>query len=254
MNERAFARISPRDPIDTGRPSERRVDVWGCALRADADEIAAWYDELSGEERQRAARFVQTHDRDRHVIAHGILRHVLARYCGTAPRELGFVQSAHGKPAVVSSGSAPRIGFNLSHAGDAALIAVAENVEVGVDLERERDNIDVAGIAARFFDERERAAIADAADPVRAFFRHWVAKEAVLKAHGSGFALPLDAFAILFESPDAASVVAPSLPDVERSRWRIHMLRVPLGWQAAVCVPQGFSVHVRTPAACKPIE
>ncbi|HLX29677.1 MAG TPA: 4'-phosphopantetheinyl transferase superfamily protein [Casimicrobiaceae bacterium] len=254
MNELAFARISPRDPIDTERAIDRRVDVWGCALRADADEIAAWHDELSVEERQRATRFVRGHDRDRHVIAHGILRHVLARYRAVAPRELRFVQSPHGKPALVSSGSAPRIGFNLSHAGDAALIAIAENVEVGVDLERERGDIDAAGIAARFFDEGERAAIADAADPVRAFFRHWVAKEAVLKAHGSGFALPLDGFAILFESDDAASVVAPSLPDVQRSRWRIHMLKVPLGWQAAVCVPQGFRVHVRTPALGERIE
>lgn len=254
MNELAFARISARDPIDTERASDRSVDVWGCALRGDADEIDAWHDELSVEERQRAARFVRTHDRDRHVIAHGILRHVLARYCGAAPRELRFVQSAHGKPALVSSGSAPRIGFNLSHAGDAALIAVGEDIDVGVDLERERDDIDVAGIAARFFDERERAAIADAADPVRAFFRHWVAKEAVLKAHGSGFALPLDAFAILFENGDAACVVAPSLPDVEHSRWRIHMLQVPRGWQAAVCVPQGFRVHVRTPAVGERIE
>jgi 4'-phosphopantetheinyl transferase len=248
VNELAFARISPRDPIDTKRAGELHVDLWACALHANADEIEAWHDDLSIDERQRAARFVRPHDCDRHVIAHGILRQVLARYRGVPPRELRFVASPHGKPALVSDGSPPRIGFNLSHAGDAALIAIAENVDVGVDLERERDNLDVAGIAERFFHGRERVAVVEATDPVRAFFRHWVAKEAVLKAHGSGFALPLEAFAIHFESDDAASVVAPSLPDLERSRWRIHMLAVPCGWQAAVCVPQGFSVRVRTPA------
>ncbi|HJU21037.1 MAG TPA: 4'-phosphopantetheinyl transferase superfamily protein [Casimicrobiaceae bacterium] len=252
MNELAFARISPRDAIDTKRSGDLHVDVWACTLRGHADEIEAWHDDLSIEERERAARFVRPHDRDRHVIAHGILRHVLARYRGVAPRELRFAHASHGKPALVSGGSGPRIGFNLSHAGDAALIAIAENVEVGVDLERERDNLDVAGIAGRFFHGRERVAILEAANPARAFFRHWVAKEAVLKAHGSGFALALDAFAIDFEGEDAASVVAPSLPDLERSHWRIHMLRVPRGWQAAVCVPQGFSIRVRTPAVGAP--
>lgn len=252
MNELAFARISPGDPIDARRAGDLRVDVWGCALRADGDEIEAWHDHLSAEERQRAARFVRRRDRDRHVVAHGILRQVLARYRDLSPRELQFVQSPHGKPALVSSAPKPRIGFNLSHSGDAALIAVAEDADVGVDLERERDDVDVRGIAARFFTERERAVIADAADPVRAFFRHWVAKEGVLKAHGSGFALPLDAFAVDFESDDAASVVAPSLPDLEHRGWRIHMLRAPRGWQAAICVPQGFTVHVCTPAIAAP--
>src|SRR5204863_5873603 len=128
-------------------------------------------------------------------------------YCAVAPDQLRFTRSSEGKPMLESLASTAKpIRFNLAHSANAALVAVSGSAEVGVDLECTRDDVDTDGLADRYFTGYEREMLATEAPEKRAaaFFRFWVAKEAVLKARGSGLTTPLDAFSVHF-APDGES-------------------------------------------------
>jgi 4'-phosphopantetheinyl transferase len=107
--------------------------------------------------------------------AHGSLRAILARY--TSAR-LEFALREKGKPYLPLS---PEVRFNLSHSHEMALVAVALDAEVGVDVEKLRPIPQFAAIADRFFPPGEEPPT-DEAD----FFRRWTRVEAVLKARGVG--------------------------------------------------------------------
>ena len=84
------------------------------------------------EETERAARFATPALGRRYLNAHAALRAILGSVT-TAPLE--FALHEKGKPYLAP---APEIRFNLSHSREMALVAVALEVEVGVDIERVR--------------------------------------------------------------------------------------------------------------------
>ena len=158
-------------------------------------EPSAAEEELLDEgERGRARRFVRAMDRRRFVLAHAALRLFLARCLGIEPVRVLYENEDHGKPRLVS-GLAP-LQFNLSHSGEMALVAVARDRSVGVDLEHVRDVRDLLRIADAHFStvEREELRSLPQADRQAAFFRCWTRKEAVIKASGEGLARELDSF------------------------------------------------------------
>jgi len=71
--------------------------------------------------------------------------------------------------------------FSLSRSQGVALIAVALEVDAGVDVERLRPIPEYAAIAERFFPPSEREDLDE-----RDFFRRWTRIEAKLKARGVG--------------------------------------------------------------------
>src|SRR3954464_14756730 len=89
------------------------VHIWRASL--DQPQILADFEALlAPDERQRAARLRLKKDRDRFVIARGVLRILLGRYLHRNPADLAFSYSLHGKPFldITSSGD---LRFNLSH-------------------------------------------------------------------------------------------------------------------------------------------
>jgi 4'-phosphopantetheinyl transferase len=127
------------------------------------------------DEIERAARFATPALRRRYLHAHAALRSIL-RSVTTAPME--FALHEKGKPYLAL---APEIRFNLSHSREMALVAVALEIEVGVDIERVRALPEYAEIARRYFPP---AGVLPTG--VRDFFRHWTRYEALLKAYGAG--------------------------------------------------------------------
>jgi 4'-phosphopantetheinyl transferase len=103
------------------------------------------------------------------------MRDILSHFTG-APLE--FALQEHGKPYLPLS---PQVRFNLSHSHEMALVAVALDREVGVDIERFRPLPQFQRLADRFFPPSEPRPV-DEVD----FFRHWTRVEAVLKARGVG--------------------------------------------------------------------
>lgn len=202
---------------------------------------------LSEEERGRARRFVQEHHRRRFVAAHAALRRILAGYTARHARELSFTAGPNGKPALADGAarsSVPRLEFNLSHSADLALVAVAWERPVGVDLEQWERDMDHLELAERFFSPREREALralaASADDLVRGFFAAWSRKEAYLKASGHGVTHGLHHFDVTLAPHEPARLVADRRDEQALERWRMVTLPPAPEFSGALVVAAPF--------------
>ena len=116
------------------------VDIWTFPLTRDCPT------HLSEDEVARANRFRFEEDRVRWTRARSSLRMILSRYAGDDPGSLCFGYGKHGKPHLLP---VTQVEFNLSHAGDWAIVAVTRMVPVGVDIERIRKDVDMAPLLRR---------------------------------------------------------------------------------------------------------
>lgn len=151
-------------------------------LVAVATDAADWAGRLSAEARARAARFTDPKARARAEASEWF------KACWL-PRELGLERvewktGTHGKPRLARAAS--EWGFNLSHAGDYVVAALAKGSAIGVDLESMARKTDMEALGERVFSESERELVR--AGGRDAFFALWSQKEALLKAMGCGWA------------------------------------------------------------------
>lgn len=187
---------------------------------------------LSKAERARAAAFRFDHLRERYVAAHCALRRSLARRVGTHARDLVFVDSAHGRPSLAERPAG--LDFNLSHSAGIALIAIARDARIGVDLEAMRRIDDRMTLAARFFSSGETAALraSPAHEADAAFLRCWTRKEAYIKALGLGLSHSLSAFDVSLDAD--ARLLRDETDPTASARWALHDLSRPPRYLAAL--------------------
>jgi 4'-phosphopantetheinyl transferase len=131
-------------------------------------------------------------------ILRATTREVLGARLGVAPDALEVSRQCrycgdrtHGKPTLTG---APDVSFSVSHSGTIGVIAVAgDGVHVGVDIERVRPRSNLAGLAARTLGSEALAAwrAAPEAEQLTRFLHAWTAKEAYLKAIGTGITVRL---------------------------------------------------------------
>jgi 4'-phosphopantetheinyl transferase len=167
----------------------RSVEVWEIDLAAPVAQVDELFAHLDDAEQAAAAARSGDHRR-RYVVAHGAVREVLARYANVAPRaveysyECAVCGGPHGKPALVGEACV----FSLTHSADLALLAIAGEGAVGVDVERVDVRPHLESLARRVLSAQEHAAwrARDEEERLRAFLEHWTAKEAYLKALGVG--------------------------------------------------------------------
>jgi 4'-phosphopantetheinyl transferase len=220
-------------------PASDEVHSWCVSLDVPPDTSAGLYASLASDERNRSARLRFERDRRRFVVAHGALREVLGRYLGIPPDSVRFVYNAFGKPEL-----SPELGqlkFSLSHSADLALIAIAADAEIGVDLELIREQSDWAEIARCFFSaaERDRLNRLPSHRYPQAFFGCWTKKEAYVKARGEGLAIPLTSFSVPLTSDPALAPVDPDgtgTDAVLARRWSLYTLRPAPGYIGALAV------------------
>jgi 4'-phosphopantetheinyl transferase len=144
---------------------------------------------LSSEERARADRFVFEDDRSRYVTGRTALRTLLGQELGLPPAAVPLESSMHGRPLCARLRG--RLDFNLSNSGDVAVIAMAPQENVGVDVETFRPVHDALGLSRHYFSSTESRNLEqlDPAQRDRAFLTCWTRKEAVLKATGLGLSI-----------------------------------------------------------------
>jgi 4'-phosphopantetheinyl transferase len=214
------------------------VHIWRVPLRRDDPRALLWL--LSQDEQARAARFVFERDASAFVIAHAMLRRILAEYLSVSPQSLDFVTGQYGKPSISAPPAAAVLEFNLSHSADLALIAVSRGGPVGVDIERLDPRIEHLDLAEQFFSPAERAALRSLPSAVDAmtegFFNAWTRKEAYLKATGHGIARGLHHFDVTLSPSEPAALLADRLDPLAVQRWRMAALSPGDGYAAAVVV------------------
>lgn len=220
------------------------VQVWGVLLDVADSELPRATSILSQDERERAERLISEEHRHRSIAAHAMLRMILGRYCGASPEQLAIRRTSDGKPVLSDY---PSIRFNLTHSYGRALIAVAGDQEVGVDLEQVRQEVDVVRLAKRFLSERDQIFIehGDPAQRHERFLQTWVAREAVFKADGRGITFPLyrDYLELTGDGTEGCLVLGDPASD-ERRR-PVRFLSLDPGWIGAVAAEgMGWTVTV----------
>ena len=209
---------APAPSAPTLPPGE--VHVWRVDLDVSPARRAAFAATLSGLERERALRFRFDRHRDRWIAARGALRAILAGYLRQPAASLDVAADANGKPFLREKGAAAPLRFSLAHADGVALVAVAWQREVGVDIERETPDRADLGVARRMFTAEEALALAGMPPTLRcrAFFALWTAREAYAKGIGRG----LDA-----------------MRDTPPAGWTVRQLELGPEYAGAVAVEHG---------------
>jgi 4'-phosphopantetheinyl transferase len=218
------------------------VHLWRVELDVGTETETQLLEELRADELARAEEFGSARARRRFVVARGTLRVLLGDLLGEAPQSIAIEEGASGKPRLADAGH--RLGFNVSHSGDLALICIAEGVEVGVDLEYLRPIPDAVAIARRRFAPEEARFVEKGgpADAGRRFLTCWTRKEALAKALGAGLSFDLRSFSVPLEEP--SGVVSLDPPGEEQTqRWSIS--DVPMGseYVAALALPASAEVR-----------
>jgi 4'-phosphopantetheinyl transferase len=218
--------------------ADDEVHVWYATLDLDAPRVRDLQSILTPDEQARAERFHFKRDRDRFIVAHGLLRVILARYVGTNPENLRFCHSLYGKPFLVTASGQEMLNFNLSHSQGLALYAITRNREIGVDLEYVRTDFACEQVAERFFSPREKATLRSLPEEIKyeAFFACWTRKEAYIKARGEGLSLPLDQFDVSMSPGEPALLLYTGGDPQETSRWSLRELKPSTGYAAALAV------------------
>lgn len=142
---------------------------------------------LSIDEIARANRLIDVTRRRRFIITRACLRTILGQYLKVSPATIRFHYNQHGKPFLDSHSN--RLFFNLSHSEEKAVLAIATEKNVGIDLEKINYTLNYRSIAGQYFTSEERLCLDrfPKARKQRAFYRLWTRKEALLKAAGTGF-------------------------------------------------------------------
>lgn len=149
-------------------------------IRAGSDRDDEYLRSLSARERARSERFARPDTRARYVRAHGMLREMLARRLATPPDAIRFERAPWGRPELAGEHLCR---FSLSHCPDRALIAITDDVAVGVDVESHREMSErlISRVlpewcpAPNEYEEKQRLGL-----------EMWTCTEAALKSCGRG--------------------------------------------------------------------
>lgn len=209
------------------------VHIWQADVAPGADDDCLRV--LDSAERTRWRRFRFERDQQQFLLAHGLVRHVLALYQETDPESLHFRHGAQGKPGLSDSDLA----FNLSHSGAHCLMVVCRMVDVGIDVEVHREQRRFDSLARRCFDEQECLELETFSgnDYSQRFYDLWAMKEAVIKACGKGLALPLRDFGLrLSDRSDRLRLCwNPDLAEAGQN-WRVLLFRGLAGASVALAL------------------
>jgi len=203
-----------------GTLAENGVHTWVLPLCADQSVVAALRKLLTADECLRTDRYRLPELSRRFTLARGMQRMILGAYCCVEPEDVYFDYSANGKPFLPGSA----IQFNLSHSGDYGILAVAEQRQIGIDIECIRP-VSVLSIAKRYFmpEEYEYIISLPESEKQKAFYRLWTCKEAYVKARGLA----------LSDALSDVSVAVPLNEDTQRvwlkeekaEKWAVYELK-----------------------------
>ncbi|GAA3610577.1 hypothetical protein GCM10022199_12930 [Marihabitans asiaticum] len=190
------------------------------------DEVdRGWHGYLDEGERDRYEAKSSEADRTRFLGAAALMRQVAAELAGCPVAEVGLHRSCpdcgepHGRP--VPTGGATGWHVSASHSGPHVLVGGAGR-PVGVDVEVVRADLPSARLLGRVLAPGE----AQPADS-EGFAHLWAAKEAYLKAIGTGLALSMSR--VLIEEGEVG------LTDGSRPAGRVTRLDAPAGCVGWLC-------------------
>ncbi len=189
-------------PVNT-RMGLNDIHVWRISLDQKPDVVNRFEQFLDKEERSRAFSYRFKNDKRRYIVRHGALKKILNKYLCTKPGAIQFKYTRFGKPLLSSNTS---FHLNMTHSKEYAILAVARNRSIGIDLEYMLPVINMDSMMKSVLtdEEYEMISVFSPLHRFQAFYDLWTLKEAYLKATGDGINKICDV-AVLF-SMDCSSV------------------------------------------------
>ncbi len=214
------------------RPSNGSVHVWQIPIPGQAADIEALEKILTVMERRRAEVLLVPHAKAEFVATRASLRWILASYLEVRPAEIDLRLGAHGKPRL---GNESRLCFNVSHAREMSLCAVAWDCQVGIDIEAHLPGAPLDRLADRVCAplERQQLQATTGLDRVATFYRCWSKKEAIFKAVGGGLSLPALPLMDVLSRPGSL-IMRGEMQALTRGTWHIHDIEIDSRHSAAV--------------------
>lgn len=215
---------------------QSEVHVWLAKLTRFPGDVQQLSALLSEVERERARCFSFERDRQRYIVARGLLRTLLGKYLGLEPGALQFVSGQYGKPQLAFPSENNPLRFNLSYSREFVLYALSWGREIGVDIEYVRPIEDIDALARYVFSPQEQTAFQGLPPDLKqqAFFNCWTCKEAYLKASGEGLSRPLRHITVSLLSEIPAQLFSVQDQPEEIRRWSLQTLPLPVEYAAAV--------------------
>ncbi|MGC1239925.1 MAG: 4'-phosphopantetheinyl transferase superfamily protein [Acidimicrobiales bacterium] len=237
--------------MTAGHSIGRAVELWWLNAELDADWRPYSWRVINLRERARAESFRSSSNALAFVSAHALKREVLSQFLQVSPQSLrfssqcAFCGKAHGKPVLEQDGS---LDFNLSYAGNIALVAVSQDAKVGVDIEEPRSLRFSVRATKDILANSELSYFSNVSDA--SLLKHWTRKEALLKASGHGLTIAPSSIEIVPAGPRRWSVqYAPHL--LEPNSWNISDLNIwPHVFGALAVESEARQIevtHLRTP-------
>jgi 4'-phosphopantetheinyl transferase len=200
---------------------------------------------LSEDEKTKAARFIRPQDALKYITNHIFRRNILAKYLDKNPSDISYNFQHHGKPYIPNT----LLTFNHTYRNNYGLLAIANNTQVGVDIEYIKTLQDPKTFAAFSFSEQEKAIIfANGNLNQEAFFTFWTFKEAFIKATGTGLNVDISKINLANFLHQDTNPMA----DYDNQSFTIKKLAAPEGYLSAyasmgkplVCTEFDFTTHL----------
>jgi 4'-phosphopantetheinyl transferase len=175
---------------------------------------------LSPQERARRDQFVFEADRQLFSLAHGMARFLLADRLRLDPVHLEILVDPDGRPYVNEVG----IDFNISHTRGAAVVAMAFEGRVGVDVERIDRPVESLLRGSKILSPVEQQDVDRLPGPERGrrFLEYWVLKESLLKGLGEGLSRPPAEMEFALGAEEEVRILGGLAPE---QRWRSWLLQ-----------------------------
>ncbi|VHO00660.1 4'-phosphopantetheinyl transferase superfamily protein [Candidatus Rhabdochlamydia sp. T3358] len=146
------------------------------------EELAIARSVLNEEDLKKSSRLKFEKDRNRSVVIHALLKIYIAKILDASVKSIKFLHNRFGKPCLPDS----LLYFNLSHSNNYAFIGIHPSKDIGVDIEK-IDDKNALETFDNFLYPNEKEWLSAHSHPKEGFYTLWCAKEAYLKALGSGF-------------------------------------------------------------------
>ena len=212
------------------------IHVWVVDMRASESQCAILRSWLDYSETDGATHIPDMQRRNSFLVAHGVLRCLLARYLACDPAKIVLVREPQGKPQLAFPQG---MQFNMTRSGEWAAFAFSSNCSVGVDLEQVRPLPELPNLIRRVLCTEEAAELMllSASDRERGFFCCWTRKEAYSKAVGLGLLTAFDKFRVAVHPDQPAQMIHIGSDVAAAAAWILDDLPMPAGYAGALAYP-----------------
>ena len=170
------------------------VHIWKIDLNKMQHLCNEYMKILNYDEKIRANKYRVENKKNLFILTRASLRLLLNYYLNT-PYDIDLIKKQYGKLYINEN----KFYFNLSYTDDISIISFSRNSEIGIDLEKIKEDKNIIDISSKFFTKREINWIYQTSqeNKMQRFLYCWVRKEAYIKALGLGLNLGLDTFHVI---------------------------------------------------------